>query len=126
MCMQTTQFALTWDKGCRDYVGYGYKNLKDERVTQYKRKWVEAKGGWGDNTSTLKKCQIPSDDGMNYHPGFHIFLKEEDAKNYTRQSERKIIKVKFRGVLAFGTNETGPKYGPCVIATHMKFVEYCA
>lgn len=127
MCMNSVKFALEYDKNARDYVGYGYKRLEDYEYKKYK-KWCVADGDWGDvrkdKTINLRNTKVNGNTKkLSYIPGFHIFLNKEDADAYSEYGNT--IKVKFRGVLAFGTNETRFGSRDCVIATHMKLVEVC-
>ena len=120
MCMSTVQFALEYDKGCRDFVGIGYKKVTETKSTN--KKWQEAKGGWGSKSSSLKTSEKTGPHNKQYIPGFHIFLNKNNAETYGGGGSC-IVKVKYRGVLAFGKNETGGGYGDCIIASHMKVVE---
>ena len=122
MCMSSVSFALEYDKGCREFVGYGYKKIKNANLSKY-RNWSEATGDWY-GAKTLKTAIESADDMKSYIPGFHIFLHKGDAENYQMVGPSTIVKVKYKGVLSFGRNETGPfNEGPCVIASHMKIVE---
>ena len=115
MCLSTVNFSLTWDKRNKFYLGYGYKSVCQATLNKL-RTWQEATG-W--HTDCLNKAQTQSEDRVDYIPGFHIFLNEPDARKYW--SGGIIIRVKFREVLSFGTNETlCTEYGPCVIARYMK------
>jgi hypothetical protein len=139
MCLSTIDFALSYDEKLKDFIGYGYKCLSIYEYNKFSqnKNWRTAEGSkvtYSSNAkSVLSTRTIYSNDNNKYHPGFHIFTKLEDAQNYSRyKSIRKIVKVKYRGVLAFGTNElygngledTLPT-GPCVIAKYIKFVEEC-
>lgn len=135
MCLKSTKdgFALEYDSNVKDFVGYGYKILEEVVYNKYKR-WKEAKGNKFDENLYALKAEVNTSDNKSvYYPGFHIFINKEDARNY-RHAEygSKVVKVKYRGVVAFGTNEVdfinkniyGNKtYGPCVIARYMKLVE---
>jgi hypothetical protein len=131
MCLHETQLVLTWDKNAKAYVGEGYKNLPKEKVGRLGR-WQEAIGnssGYGKPEELRSRFQT-TDTSKVYHPGFHIFLNEQDAREYKYgKLSNEIVKVKFKVVLAFGTNEVnyksgvGMAYGPCVIAQYMKPVE---
>lgn len=65
------------------------------------------------------------DDSGNkvYPPGFHIFLRAQDAQKYS--DDGFLVQVEYQNILAFGTNETGyGKYNAaCVIANHMRIVK---
>ena len=130
MCLNNVDFALEWDKGTRQYVGYGYKKILNRLLPKYKR-WQEATGdidGCVTKPDLRKAISSSFSDGCkNYHPGFHIFLNKDDAVNYGSSYNKSVVKVKFYGVIAFGDNETytQSKYGPCIITTHMKLVEVC-
>lgn len=84
---------------------------------------TEAKGDFVSESSNLKSCKLETaDDDRCYIPGFHIFLNKEDAQNYC-QEKSVLVKVKFRGVLAFGKDQTNTIDKPCIIASHMKIVK---
>lgn len=130
MCLRTVDFSLLWDKRQKDFVGYGYKRIEHDLLNKYKR-WHTATGNINVTQRTIKepakniladKTKF-ADDRALYHPGFHIFLEKCDAEKYDVYIDYPVVKVMFKGVIAFGTNATKYHFGPCVIATHMKVVE---
>ncbi len=119
MCLSTTDFSLEWDNGGHAFVGYGYKRVKERDLIKYKT-WQEAKCDKF-TESPSKNYTTKSNDGKSYIPGFHIFLSRSAARSYT--SNAKLVKVKFKEVLGFGTNMAGSSNRPCIIARYMKIVE---
>lgn len=124
---------MEWNNHERAFVGYGYKvypsyYFKDNKPygwypknKKLSSKWQEADGS---NYEKTKKQHETTDNGVNYWPGFHIFLKQKDAKNYDGVGT--VIKVMFKDLICIGTNETYTnRYGACVIARYMKFIEIC-
>ena len=64
---------------------------------------------------------------LKYKKGYHIFLNEEDAKNYCPSSKSHCIKkVRFKGVLARGLQEIttkGRTQQVRVVVCHKRFIE---
>ena len=124
MCLNSVNYTLHYDKKEKDFIGYGYKALKKIPTM---RKWKEAKFHTTKNNSdqTIER-EVPSNRSGNYPPGFHVFLKEEDARNYGL-GNYVIVKVKFKGLISVGTNVLHRpflrNYGKCIIARYMKVVE---
>jgi hypothetical protein len=124
MCLKTVDFALQYDRRNKFYYGIGYKKV-DDKIAKDLRNWKEATGWETHSLHLAKEC---SGDGKEYRPGFHIFLDEQSARDYQSRSSV-IIRVKFREVLAYGTNETNYdenlrwNSAPCVIARYMKLDE---
>ena len=121
MCLQSVKFAL--EQTPEGLVGIGYKALlpPDEHCDHYtgtdffkkpeEGVWVQA-----------KKPLINSNTNQNYLAGFHLFLSPGDAQSYEPMAKVGIFK--FRGVLAFGVQETGEidDYRDCVIADEVQFL----
>ena len=117
MCLKTCSLSLEYDNKAHMYVGYGYKAIWNAKLD---KKWKEANG----NEKSLNLSHENANDHTTYIPGFHIFLCEEDARNYSAHyNSGDIVKVKFREVLAFGTNSSGVDYKNCVVTRYMKVVE---
>lgn len=115
MCLNSVELNTRYNPRTKEFIGTGYKVYRSCE-TPKKRVWLEATGNWGDNFST--RC-IKSLDDDNYWPGFHIFLRPEDAQKY--RSYGTVYEVKFKGITAFGTNKHSLYlYGPCVITQYMK------
>lgn len=123
MCLSTVDFVLD-----KNGVGTGYKiiayhhfnfdnskpvSLKPTRETKYYSKnWIKAKS-W--DTTNFEY----SIDGKKYYPGFHIFLEEKHAKNYSNYGV--VVEVKFKGIRAFGQNKAGDYgKGACIISEYMR------
>lgn len=130
MCLRTIALNLKWEKKEKNYVGYGYKKLKKEFLVRRgycKNQWRKATGSINRSDIEMSlECSLEnSSDYKRYHPGYHIFLNYEDAKKYGgRYNEGRIYKVKFKGVISFGTNKAGFKLkAPCVVTTHVKLLE---
>ncbi len=132
MCMSKTDFGLRWDEKEKEFVGYGYKNLyKRDILNRGKIKdssWKEASFNSYCGPQTIDRLAT-SYDSKRYAPGFHIFLNENHARGYRSKSRNiVIVKVMFKGVVAFGTNDTqsvdykSSIKGPCVISRYMKIV----
>lgn len=130
MCMNKVNFTLVWDEKEKDYIGEGYKSItcldSKGRINQSvmakyysTKKFMEAQ-------PIAKNDIIYALDNKTYANGFHIFLKRGDAEKYGGNT---VVKVKFKGVIAFGTNRAGynsqrnkANYGPCIIASQIKIV----
>lgn len=139
MCLTIVELNTKWDGKEKDFVGYGYKaypsklfdNIgrikSNDSVYQnqklYKSKWMEANGSKY-SAKDLSKV-ITAHDSDLYFPGFHIFLKEDDAKKYgeTFLNNFVVVKVKFKTITSFGTNQTHTSFGPCVVTRFLKIVE---
>lgn len=135
MCLHNLykNFSMEWNSKEKDFVGFGYKKYNSYYLTNDKPNsegnsvklstvWREAQA---DHYGKKSKQSIESTDtGTPYWPGFHIFLKKEDAQKYWGDV---VVKVMFKGLIGIGTNETNAyydtKYGACVIARYMKFIE---
>lgn len=74
--------------------------------------WVKAENSYNDT--------IDDDDNIQYPSGFHVLLTREAARNYT--SKKSVCKVKFRKVVAIGTQRVKGKEEPCIIAKEI-FIE---
>jgi len=125
MCLKTVNFSLEKDSKGNLY-GIGYKCVKivGKKIKGTDRSFYWRKDRW------MKADTLPitSDEYVitnrtssykQYLSGFHIFLTPEDAKYY---STRPLVKVKFRNVLGFGSQNGGRP--DCVIAGEMKFIEF--
>lgn len=152
MCLETLTLNLKYDKEEKAFVGYGYKSLEYEKLSKYRDgKWHKATGAYPsvfntnpqvdfDRTEKAVRSSIYDDKDNNvreYWPGFHIFLRMEDAvqynngyyNNYAREayspkSGKRLILVQYKFVTAFGTNSTSTgNSGPCVIAQEMKYIK---
>ncbi len=142
MCMSTVAFASTYDKKREEFIGIGYKNLskfevctkesKYEKLLPHKKTWKQAsltKGGSRNRDLTLMVHAVSNGQVRAYAPGFHIWTCEKDAVDYSgSDSSKVIVKVEFKDVIAFGTNEVygaGMTYDkrPCIIARWMRLVE---
>lgn len=122
MCLSTVDFNLSLTKG--GLVGIGYKILSDDY--EYKlNKWMRARH----RNYTKKYLEIDSCDDKKYTVGFHIFLNIEDAIDYRKMlptfNFNTLVRVEFKVVTGFGTNETGAsaRQAKCVIAQQMRVVE---
>lgn len=126
MCMNLIHFSFEKDK---DY-GIGYKSYLREK--HGKMRIIGAiKSVYFDNNPIPRKKWHKSSTGdistnslNRYTAGFHIFLSQSDAYDYADSDdddkyENVIVRVRFRGVVAFGTNDTNVGDGPCVIAREM-------
>jgi hypothetical protein len=130
MCLTSSKFELEYDSKIDDFVGYGYKVVSHRVYNKLARKrWVEAKAqAIGGSVNEIKTRRIATrrNKKVYYTPGFHIFIKRDDAHNYYYSFRDNIlIKVAYRGVLAFGSNDTHDKFGNkrqgmCVITRYMK------
>lgn len=140
MCLSTVALKLTYNKAQRAFIGVGYKNIESEYVKDGKILWSELPScygkGWKDSFLYKGKQDgsfarskidytVSSDDDINveYAPGFHIFLNQEDAELYGAAKYGAVIKVEFKEVLAYGENYNGEQDGPCVVARRMRVVE---
>jgi len=116
--MNTVKFALE-ENANGEMVGVGYKLMYTYEVKVNKR-WKKARHINGDIYKTIGY-------GKRKYPfGFHIFLNQKDAENYTAKNPGKALyKVEFKNVVAFGTNYTNlnGKSGPCIIARDMRYME---
>lgn len=145
MCLKTLNLALKYNSKTKEYTGFGYKVLSsfvfnssgklDETTDKCKRKkwskkWKRAVG-WYYTKSLQENEEYANKKGKGikdkqYYPGFHIFLTPEDAKSYNPTGV--VVKVEYKNVLAFGTNDAGFQNGkrvsgPCVVAEYMRIVE---
>jgi hypothetical protein len=119
MCLSTVSLNLfDYDKGSRDFIGYGYKKLRSNKLSSYKNSWQKATGNMHDIDSVLEDASIYANDGKKYRPGFHIFLDKKNDVEYG--SSGSVVKVAFRGVIGLGINTAGDGQGPCVISKYMK------
>lgn len=115
MCMSTVAKDYRNVKK-RDFgIGYkmmtGGKGLYHSYLTDLRlKKWYKA------NINS----KIGAYDGKDYRSGFHIFLSEKDARDYSNGT---LIRVRYRGVSSIGTNITGRstdrREAACVIADEM-------
>lgn len=148
MCMNKSNLNMEYDKNEGCFVGYGYKQLThhipvnirkrgDKAILDYLTKkyseykhlqagWMEARGAmslYGSKSKFKRDTKEYDSNGGSYWPGFHIFLKEQDARSYYHDGI--VVKVKYAEVTDFGTNDTDNDEGegPCVIARYMKFIE---
>lgn len=152
MCLHELMLTTTYTKG--EYIGTGYKvmgplkgdgslDLQAARSQGWSRQWRRAKGGWHDTSRESLGNYIEYADRLHgdkldrecmadecaYPAGYHIFLKKEDAIAYGKEIDDKfrnlkLVKVEFKNILAFGTNETRrTELGLCVIAEFMRIVE---
>lgn len=136
MCLKTTELALYWNEEEQAYVGTGYKtyNSLSSNYNELKLKTGQWFNFNPDKFRFISKCMLLKDtlqndrycekshDRKEYVPGFHIFLKAIDAKDY---DNRYLYEVMYKNVLAFGINMTqhySETYGQCVIAADMKIV----
>lgn len=140
MCLHNLHrnFSMEWNEKEKDFIGYGYKcypsyrfndngkpNKKYCETARLSTRWQEASGSICSGGGTKAKVEY-TDNGISYWPGFHIFLKEKDARDYYYTT---VAKVMFKGLIGIGSNETGDssnnsdRYGACVIARYMKFLE---
>jgi len=142
MCLSSVSLNLEYNakEGC--FIGYGYKKLAGNVVDKKRRVnnslitrrnvgnvaklengWLESVGAKSyDSETPDNESIILSEDNKLYYPGFHIFLKEEDAKNYP-YTNGDVVLVKFSEVTSFGRNQTGSyQYGNCVVAKYMKIM----
>ena len=133
MCLNTVELALYWNETEQAYVGTGYKsyvqlscnwnyiNFKIGKWFNFNPKnWkYNDKLSYHEINKYERYCE-EGDDSKKYVPGFHIFLKAIDAKNY---GNAYVYEVMYKNVLGFGTNHTnGTIAGQCVIAADMKIV----
>lgn len=77
--------------------------------------WVKAENNYHDEEALIHDGQ-----GEKYPSGFHVLLTREAARNYT--SKKSVCKVKFRKVVAIGTQRVKGKEEPCIIAKEI-FIE---
>lgn len=118
MCLANVKFAL--EKTNEGYIGYGYKAVYDNGkgiLTGTDRGGIISKKGW--MKAKCPELRSESTNSTPYIGGFHIFLTERAAREYCGGTT--IIKVKFRKVLAFGSNFTCSRNAACIIAEEMKF-----
>lgn len=130
MCLRTCGLSLTYDSKTKDFVGVGYKIVSDHVVERMGKRWHAAKFNMEIGSGVTPTARIRSERGpVNYPPGFHIFLDKRAAQGYSTYHDRKkIVKVLFRDVVAFGTNKIKVSYNsrlsqPCVVARYMKIDE---
>lgn len=127
MCLNSVELNLFWNKNAREYIGTGYKKIRVGHLSRYGRvgRWIEATGEHNNPDAKLNKITLAANDGKQYHPGFHVFLKKNDAKKYCNVLYNyEVWEVQFKGVISFGENETDDyNYGPCVISRYMKLVK---
>lgn len=145
MCLENSNLNMSYSKkeGC--FTGFGFKKLdisipKNIRNKSEKTilKWLNTqygvsshlKGGWMEATGTRSGKTFNRDireqdcEYGRYWPGFHIFLKEDDADVYY-SGFGIVVKVEYAEVTDFGFNETDNSIGegPCVVARYMRIVE---
>lgn len=133
MCLNTVDFALEWDNIEKSYIGIGYKtydslNTNFNGIELKLGKWVNFDPDPSISYQGLlviehRPAEFAGDENL-YIPGFHIFLKPNDAIDYGGSY---LYEVMYKNVLAYGTNNTifkDDQYlnGPCVIAADMKVV----
>ena len=122
MCLNTVVFNI--DKNGE---GVGYKVFRKDLKGYYStvpsyaiNKWIYANND---------KYGLSEIDNKKYFLGFHTFLNLEDAISYSKlfsKNNYDIYKVKFRNIMAFGTNENGgglDKSGLCIVSKYIKLVE---
>jgi hypothetical protein len=146
MCLRKIELNLKRQRNGQ-FVGTGYKILPTKSYANHtdlvqvfndkkqltkaaerkgwSRKWMQAKGwqGKGLQHENAAADFRSNNQDIHYSPGFHIFLTKEAAQNYTHRGV--IVKVEFKNVIAFGTNETNVNgaSAPCVVAEYMRVVE---
>jgi len=120
MCLKTVDFALEYDNS-HEFVGYGYKRIAKFDLDKYKN-WTECLFTRCSNRRRITSS-IYAKDSKVYPPGFHIFLNKIDAERYNSYNSSVVVIVKYKNVIAFGINNGGQSWGPCIIARHMKIVE---
>lgn len=117
MCLSSELLNMKYWPEYDTYVGVGYKNLPSHYSLF--DVWQEAIG-WG-HMKPNKKTGI-SKDG-DYHAGFHIFLKKEDARDYNltdfNNEYSQVYEVDYTDVVGFGKQQVTSGVRDCVIARWM-------
>jgi hypothetical protein len=127
MCLKKVDLALGFEND--EIVGYGYKTVLVHDSPYVKRSEDRKLTG----TDYLTYNDISFDKWVKsnamylgttfgYKLGFHIFLNKLAAEDYIAHPSKRIYLVKFKEVLAFGSNTTLNSYGPCVVANQIQFV----
>lgn len=138
MCLNTVELNLRWSRHAKAYLGTGYKRINDLSLYNKIGRWTRAGGNQYSKSEKGVHNELVrvdytnlqmSPDWKEYHPGFHIFLNEDDAKNYMH-CYGKLYQVQFKNVLSFGKNEVNYQpnnydrnFGPCVVTEYMRIVK---
>ncbi len=135
MCLQSTKISLDVKRGrthedFNSFYGIGYKALESSKVV---KGWRTA-NFFKHSGYTPVADKINDDSGNLYWPGFHIWLKREDAESYAKfapgrwpghfKLPLKIYEVEYKQIVGYGQNWRAPfKYGDCVITRKMRIVK---
>lgn len=138
MCLYSLDIAVHYDTDEKAFVGTGYKILHKNKVKEYGDKWIKCTGDKHDNKFNPDSL-TRSNTGVNYFPGFHMFTCINDTINYQwkqsihiqlrynskpsyQQVDDRLVEVKYKEILAYGTDYTKNGNKPCVVARYMKVV----
>lgn len=99
----------------RKYYGVVYNTDYNYKLRQWYTADIKKKGKY--------KRIITAAGGETYVPGFHIFPYLEEAIKYKSHSTEVVVKVRYKGVLAYGIHELYPHdYGNVVVAKQRKLL----
>jgi len=121
-----TRFSLIKRRG--EYIGVGYKQMQELEIPPF-GKWHSAKYDPTKPTYTksdAKSKTITCENMLDqYIVGFHIFLNEWAARNYSSKSKAVVYRVEFKNVTAFGSNTTylNQSDADCVVAQDIRYIE---
>lgn len=111
-------------KGAPAPKGYGWKVVKvnNGRFSYKVRPGSELRfGRWLQANDTI----LQASDFSTYKSGFHIFDSRRAARDYKNNQSGVVVRVKYRKVVAVGTQSTGrtyngvSRYSKCIIAKQM-------
>lgn len=111
MCLKTVE--------CRGNMGVGYKIVAEDYFPLHFREYTYRfkKNKWVHDQKNMKIGDIGC---PRYSTGFHVLLNKDDAVYYSLTYGGKIIKVKYKNVVAFGTQmlpaDTQKRSLLCVVA----------